>query len=146
MLFALSRAWDKEKILWRIEPQTVGFWAPMLCQRPSEVQILISAFSFSFVLCSWSDESCPFLFLNILYRDVMLFWSFFDQVRCGLHICFVFFFFYRRGYKIVRDTVSFLQTALIWVKNDTFCSILYSFFTHCRLINLVFTSLSQEFR
>ena len=68
----------------------------MLCQRPSEVQILISAFSFSFVLCSWSDESCPFLFLNILYRDVMLFWSFFDQVRCGLHICFVFFFLSQR--------------------------------------------------
>ena len=79
--------------LWRIEPQTVGFWAPMLCQRSSEVQILMSAFSLSFVLRSWSDESCPFLFLNILYRDVMLFWSFFDQVRCGLHICFVFFFF-----------------------------------------------------
>ena len=68
----------------------------MLCQRSSEVQILMSAFSFSFVLCSWSDESCPFLFLNILYRDVMLFWSFFDKVRCGLHICFVFFFLSQR--------------------------------------------------
>ena len=150
MLFAVSRAWDKEKILSLYEESNL---------RPSDSEPQCSAkgllrfkslrghsvFPSSCAL----DQTNHVLFYFLIFSTAM--WCCFGVSLIKFVVAYTsvlhfFFFYYRRGYLIVRDTVSFLQTALIWVKNDTFCSILYRFFTHCRLINLVFTSLSQEFR
>ena len=105
MLFAVSRAWDKEKILSLYEESNL---------RPSDSEPQCSAKGLlrfkSLRVHSVFPSSCAldqtnhvlFLLLNILYRDVMLFWSFFDQVRCGLHICFAFFFFFLLSQRLLN--------------------------------------------